>query len=301
MTERRALVAVLACLAALAAPPGASAQLTENLGGLTDENIPGYLAPLNTGLSGTMNAAIFRTGRVPKAGVNISGGIVIMAIGFDDEDKTYVPTDPEGFTSLEPTEVPTVIGDPAGAQVAGEGGLTQQYPGGFDLEGFEIAAPQISIGSVFGTRAVIRYVAFDLGDSDLGQFSYFGVGAQHSISQWIPDLLPVDLAAGFMVQRFEIGDEIVKARTLYVGVTASKQFTYLRPYAGVGIDSIRLDGDYVDDDGQEPDLSFDFSLDRQTDPHLTLGVAADAQFVSAFVELNVAAATGVAVGLSFGN
>ncbi|MCJ7639171.1 MAG: hypothetical protein MUO70_04725 [Euryarchaeota archaeon] len=300
MTGRKAWPTAILCLVLLAGPATCVAQLSDNLGGLTDENLEGYLSPLNTALSGTMNAAIFRTGYVPKMGVSISGGLVIMAMEFGSGDKVFVPIDPEGFTSLATIEVPTVAGDPLGVVVDGQDGLSQIYPGGFDLEGFEIAAPQISIGSIYGTRAVIRYIAFDLGDSDFGKFSYVGYGAQHSISQYFPGL-PVDLAAGFMIQDLEIGDNVVDARATYMGVTASKDFRFLQPYVGLGIDTIQLDAKYDDDDGDDVDTSFDVSLAKETDPHLTLGVAAKIPYVSAFIELNAAAATGVAIGLSFGN
>lgn len=299
--NRKAWIATLLSLAVLVAPATTRAQLTEILGGLSDENLEGYLSPLNTALSSTMNAAIFRTGNVPEgSGVNVSGGLVIMAMEFDSGDKVYLPADPSGFVSLVPTEVPTVVGDPNKVEVAGERHLTRQYPGGFDLEGFEIAAPEISIGSLYGTRALIRYIAFDLGDSDFGKFSYVGFGAQHSISQYFPDL-PVDLAAGFMIQSFEIGDNVVEARATHVNVTASRDFRFFRPYLGLGLDTIRLDAEHTDDDGDGLDTSFDVTLDTETDPHLTLGIAATVPYASVFIELNAAAATGVAVGLSFGN
>jgi hypothetical protein len=301
MPGGRACVTALLCMAALAAPFSASAQLKENLGALTDENLKGYLGPLNTGLSGTMNAGIFRTGYVPKMGINISGGLVIMAIEFGSGDKTFVPTDPEGFTSLERTKVPTVIGSPSGVIVPGESGTSQIYPGGFNLEGFEIAAPEISIGSFYGTRALVRYIAFDVGDSDFGSFSYTGFGMQHSISQWVPGL-PVDVAAGFMIQNLKIGDDIVSARATHFVVTASKGYRYFQPYVGFGVETIRLHAKYEDDDLEdEIDDSFDVKLDTKTDPRLTLGVVGDLPYVSAFIEISTAAATGVAVGLSFGN
>ncbi len=301
MTSRTAWFAPLLCLALLTAAVPARAQLTENLGELSDRNFEGYLSPLNTGLSGTMNSAVFRTGHVPKAGINISGGVVIMAIGYSDDDRTFTPVHPEWFTPTGSNQAPTIAGSEEGATISGEGGLTQSYPGGFDLDGFEIAAPQISIGSVFGTRALIRYIAFDLGDSDFGDFSYVGFGAQHSITQWVPDMLPFDMAAGFMVQDFEIGDGLVDARAMHFNVTASKDYRFFQPYVGLGIDTVELDAEYVDDDGEDPDLSFDVSLDREIDPHLTLGVAGKLPYVHAFIEFNAAAATGVAVGLSFGN
>lgn len=298
MIHRNAWPAVLLCLAVLLAPAPVLAQLTENLGGLTDENFPGYLGPMNTGLSGTMNAGIFRTGHVPKTALDIHVDLIIMAVGFADEDMVYVPIDPEGFTSLEPTGVPTVIGDPDGVIVPGEDGPSQIHPGGFNLDGFEIAAPQISIGSVFGTRALIRYFSLDLGDSEIGSFNYLGIGGQHSISQWIPDL-PIDLAAGFFWQQFKVGDDVIDAKATQVNVTASKQYRYIRPYLGFGIDTIEMDAKYEDE--EDPDESFDVTLDRETNARLTAGVAASVPYFSAFFEISSAAATSIAIGLSFGN
>jgi hypothetical protein len=297
MAQRRALPAALLCLAVLLASAPVQAQLTENLGGLTDENFPGYLGPMNTGLSGTMNAGIFRTGHVPKAGFNLDVDLLTMAIGFEDEDMVYLPIDPEGFTSLEPTEVPTVIGSPDGVEVAGEGGLTQIYPGGFDLDGFEIAVPQVTVGSVFGTRAIIRYIMFDLGDTDVGDFKYFGIGAQHSLTQYFSDA-PFDLAAGFLWQNFEVG-ETVDATATHFNITASKQYKYFRPYLGFGIDTIQTDAKY--DDEEDPENSFDVSLDRETDPRFTAGVAGTIPHFSIFFEISSGAATSIAVGLSIGS
>jgi len=297
MNLRLGWPAALVCLAICVTPIPGLAQLEDNLGGLTDDNVEGYLAPLRTGLSGTMNSAIFRTGHVPLVGLNLSVGLSAMAIGYDDEDKTYLPTDPPGFTSLVPTRVPTVVGDPSGVLVEGDYGLAQIFPGGFDLDGFEIAVPELSIGSIFGTRALVRYISLDLGDSELGDFSYFGIGAQHSISQWLP-ILPFDLAAGFFVQNFKIGDDIVTASATHLNLTASKQFAFIQPYVGIGYDSMQLDAEYVDED--HPDLSFSAELEKETNAHLTLGVLGKLPFFSAFAELNSGAATGIAVGLAFG-
>lgn len=297
MAKRRVWPASILCLVMLLGAAPAHAQLTDNLGGLTDENFPGYLGPLNTGLSGTMNAGIFRTGYVPTTGFGLRGELIVMAVGFNDEDRTYKPIDPDGFTSIEPTDVPTVIGSPDGVSVSGQDGLTQIFPGGFDLDGFELAVPQITIGSIFGTRAVIRYIAFDVGDSDIGSLSYFGIGGQHSISQYMP-ALPVDIAAGFLWQSFEIGD-ILDAKATHMNVTASKQYRFFRPYIGLGIDTMQTEAKYDDED--DPDNSFDVTLDRQTDPRLTAGVAATVPYFSVFLEVSSAAATSVALGLSIGN
>jgi len=297
MAQRYACPTVLIVLALGLLSLPAGAQIEDNVLGLSDENLEGYVSPLSTGLSGTMNAAIFRTGYVPQQRFELSVGLAAMAIGYDDEDRLYRPTDPEGFQSLEQKDVPTIVGPSEGVLVPGESNLTRAYPGGFDLEGFEIAVPQLSIGSYFGTRAIVRYVAMDLGDADLGNFSYVGFGLQHSITQWFSHA-PVDLAAGFLIQDFEIGEDIVAASAMHLNLTASRQFGILQPYVGLGYDSMELA--VKAEDEEDPELSIDFTLEDESNAHLTLGLLARVAVVDVFFEFNAAAATGFALGFDLG-
>lgn len=297
MTPRMSGLAVLVCLALCSLAGPGWAQIEDNVLGLSDENLTGYVGPLSTGLSGTMNSAIFRSGYVPRQEFEFSIGAAVMAIGYADEDRVYLPTDPEGFSSLEPTEVPTIVGDTQGIAVPGEGNLTRIYPGGFDLSGFEIAVPQLTIGSYYGTRATIRYIALDLGDSDLGDFAYFGIGGQHSITQWFRNA-PVDVAAGLFFQSFRVGEDVVRATALHLDLTASRQFGLIQPYLGLGYDSMKLSVEAEDED--DPELSIDFTLDDETSVHFTLGLLARVSIFDLFFEYNVAAANGFALGFDLG-
>lgn len=290
------IVGVLVLLGLLQADP-VLAQLEENLGGMTETNAEKYLAPLDTGLSGTLNSAIFRTGYVPKSGLTFTVGVAAMAIGFGDDDRTYVPIDPVGFTSQQETEVPTVIGDLEGKSVPGQSGLVHTYPGGFDIESLELAVPQVSIGSVMGTRAIVRYVALDLGDTEIGDFSYLGLGAQHSVSQWFDDL-PVDLAAGIFFHQMDLGEDLLKTTAYQLNLTASREYGMLQPYLGIGYDSIQSDLEYTDEDDE--DFSLDLSLETQNDVHFTLGTLVRFSVVSLFAEFNAAAGTGFALGVELG-
>jgi len=274
------------------------AQLEVNLQGLSDANTTSFVGPLNTALSSTMNAAIFRTGDVPKEDFHFMISVAAMAVGFDDEDKVYLPEDPTGFTATTPTEVPTIIGDPSGAAVAGANGLYEMYPGGLDLEGFEIGVPELQIGNVMGTTAKIRYIALELGDSELGDFKYTGFGLQHSISQYFTDF-PVDLAAGFFIQSFNIGSDLIKAKTTYMGITASKQYGLFQPYVGIGLDTVKSEIYSKNEDYE--DFTVDLDMDKESDMHFTLGAAAKTSAIGLFFEFNTAAATGFALGLQFGN
>lgn len=293
-TMRTVLSAALA-LAAFALP--ASAQLEDNLGALTGDNAAGYLNPLVKGLSGTMNAAIFHTGRVPKQGFSIKVGARLMGVSFSDDDRTYTPTDPPGFTGTGTVQAPTVIGNTDAVSQPGVGGTTLYHPGGFDIGQFAFAAPQLTIGSIAGTQATIRWISINIGDSDLGQFDLFGFGAQHSISQYFQDM-PVDVAAGFMYQKFSISDDLLEANTLHFNVTGSKSFSVLQPYVGIGFDSIDMKSSYTDtNSGTKINVDFD----PESNFHLTLGSEASLAVLKLYGEVNFAARTGLAVGLSFGN
>ncbi len=297
MVPRTIWTAIAVGLLVATAGP-AAAQLSPNLGALTAQNAKGYLGPLPEALSGTLNTAIFQTGSVPKTGVSFTIGVRAMAVKFDDEQRLYTPQDPPGFTSTNPSRVPTVIGDPHAVAQSGQGGATLYYPGGFDIKNFALAVPQATIGTVFGTRAVVRWISVDVGTTDLGKFDLFGIGAQHSISQYVP-MLPVDLAAGFFYQSFKINDDLVKTKSYQFNVTGSKSFGLFQPYVGLGYDSFDMDIKYTSDTAQ-PNQTIKVSFDTKNNAHLTAGVQATLAVVKLNAEFNQAATTGVAVGLSFG-
>ena len=206
-----------ALLGALPLSP-ATAQVEENLGGLSTENTERYLEPLPGAFGSAINSAIFRSGHIPKQGVTAQLGIAAMAVAYDEDMRTYRPVDPAGFTSIEDVEVPTIIGDNEAGVVAGEGGLERIYPGGLDIENFAIAVPQLTIGNVAGTRAVIRWITLDLGDNEVGDLNVFGIGAQHSISQYLVDF-PIDLAVGAFYQNFDVGDGLIDSNAFHITLT----------------------------------------------------------------------------------
>jgi hypothetical protein len=297
MIVRLARSAMMAATAVTALALPASAQLGDNLGSLTGDNAAGYLNPLVKGLSGTMNAAIFHTGRVPKQGFTLNIGARLMGVSFDDEDRSYTPSDPPGFTGTGPVSAPTVIGDTKSVSQPGQGGTTLYHPGGFDIGEFAFGAPQLTIGGFAGTQATVRWISIDIGDSDLGKFELFGIGAQHSISQYFEEM-PIDLAAGVFYQNFKIDDTLIDAKTWHFNVTGSRQYGILQPYVGVGFDSIDMSSEYTDS-GTSTRIAVDF--DPESNFHLTLGSEANLKLLKLYGEVNFAARTGLAVGLSFGN
>lgn len=301
---RRRIAAILApALVAVAfgalGPLPAAAQLVENLGTLTSDNAKKYLEPLADAMSGTMNSAIFTTGDVPTTAFNFSIGVKVMGVSFSSERRLYTPTDPPGFSSVAPfQQAPTVIGGTSAVAQGGQGGATVYYPGGFDVGEFAFAAPQLSIGSVMGTRAVVRWAAANFGARELiSSVDYFGIGAQHSISQYFTTM-PFDLALGACYQELKINDSLIDAKTYHVDLTASKSFRSLQPYGGIGFDSFTMDVLY--EDSTNPGTNIAVTFDRMSHIHLTAGIMARLAFAQLHAEANLAATTGVAVGLTFG-
>jgi len=290
-----ALASAIVC--ALASP--AAGQLTGSLGALTPDNVKGYLAPLPEALSSTLNSSIFQGAKIPTAGFSISLGVHAMGVVFDDEDRVYRPTDPPGFTSTAPVDAPTVVGSTQSVEQPGQGGTSLYHPGGFDLDQFALAVPQLQIGSVLGTRAVVRYIAMDLGDSELGDVALFGIGVQHSLSQYLPGV-PVNLAAGFFYQTFQLGDDdLIDTKSLQVAVTASKAFGFAEPYASLGYDSFQMEVNYKSDTAS-PGETLNVEFDDTNNMHFTGGVLVGLPMVKLFAEIDIAAQTGAAAGIRFG-
>ncbi|HVP14115.1 MAG TPA: DUF6588 family protein [Terriglobales bacterium] len=298
--KRTIPIVVLVGLAAIVLAAPAAADLSSKLGALSGDNAKGYLSPMPKALSATLNSSIFQSGKVPLKSVELSLGIHVMGVNVKDEDRTFLPTDPAGFQSVTPTRVPTIIGDGTAVPVDGVGGTILNYPGGFDIKSFVVAAPELTVGSIFGTRAVVRWISLTVGDSDFGKVDLFGIGGQHSISQYLPKL-PVDLACGLFYQTFKLGDGILDTKALHFDVTASRDFgavVKIAPYVGLGYDTFKMDVAYTST--LDPADRIAVSMDNQSNAHLTLGAQLRLPGVALHGEFNAAANTGAAVGLRFG-
>jgi len=128
-----------------------------------------------------------------------------------------------------------------------------------DMSSVPLAAPQLSVGTVLGTRATIRYIpTIDLStipgaslflDEDFGKISYFGFGLQHNPSVFLPVPLPVDVAVAFYTQTLKIGKDFIKVKTTAWGLNASKKLGIgpinITPYAGFMFEKSTIDIAYT--------------------------------------------------------
>lgn len=300
MGARIRSLAALGCalLVMLAALP-ASAQLEDQLSAYTGDNAEGYLEPVSLAFGADLNSGLFHSAYIPVDGFHLSLETGLMAVLFSDDDGTFDATTELGFSPETTVEAPTVVGSGEAVIVEGDGGTAFAFPGGFDLASFALAAPQIRIGSVKGTEALIRYIAVDAGDVELGKIDLMGYGLRHSVSQYMTDP-PVDIAVGFMYQTFKVGDELIDAKAMSFGVQVSKRipsgFAVIEPYGGLSYDTFQMDVSYEDQDDEPVNLEFD----SQGTAHLTVGLHAQAAILSLYGEYNLAKQSGFAFGLGFG-
>jgi hypothetical protein len=280
------------------------AQIEDHLSAYTGENAEGYLDPLVGAIGATMNAGLYRSAHIPKAGFTIALEFPVMGLYFGDDDETFTATTESGFSPRQTADAPTVIGPTGAVLVKGDGGTTYAFPGGFDVASFAFTAPQLRIGSAFGTEAMIRFIALKVGDNELGDIMLLGLGARHSLSQYFKVAPPVDLAASFFWQSFKLGenesgDDLLKMNTYSFGIQASRHFPpFLTPYTGLSYNSYTTDISYESEAGggeESIDLSFDDGYVQWT-----LGVELNASILDIFVEYNVASRSSFAFGLGLG-
>jgi hypothetical protein len=261
--------------------------------------------PLADAMGSALNGGLWSSAYIPSDGVYVNIETRLIAVYFDDEQRTFTYNLPEGTTAMpgESLEVPTVIGDTEGGVIDLDGDPHAEYVPGFDINSFAIAAPQIRIGGFKGTEAIFRFIPpLDVGDVELGEMSLIGFGGRHSISQYMGPDFPVDIAAGFFWQSFKLGDELIDAQAMTFGVQGSKQFpagfAIVEPYVGVGYDMFSMDVTYdFEDEGDVEPITLEMESDAAM--RLTFGLHLKAAFLDLSGEYNIAGQNGFALGLGF--
>jgi hypothetical protein len=292
----RSTAALAAALLTL--PLAASAQIEENLSSYTENNAAGYLEPFRDTISSGLGSGLFTTADIPKSRPYFRVAARAMLVQFSDDDRTFQATAEDYFPGTGSYEAPTVIGDTDPDPVPGPGGTSFQFPGGLDIDRLPIAAPQLVVGGFMGTEAMLRFFSGEFGEDDIGDVSLFGIGARHSISQYVP-ASPVALSASVMYQTFEIGDGLVDFSQTSLGVQASRSFPFVEPYAGLALHMSSMSSEYEFDAAGETE-TIDVDFDDQTNVQLTLGAALKLLVFRLNGELGVGDQTTFSLGLSLG-
>lgn len=295
---------VLACaVAMLAVASVAAAQIGEQLDEYLENNAEGYLQPLADAMGADLNSGIWRSAYVPTDGFYITVETHLMATFFDDAQRTFTYTPGEGdATPVDGAdlEVPTVVGDTEGGTIPTITPPEIAYAPGFDINSFGLATLQFRAGAYKGTEGIFRFIASDFGDVEIGSISLVGVGARHSISQWLGPDFPVDLAAGLFWQNFKLGDDLIDATAMTYSVQVGKRFPLglvaLEPYGCLSYDTFKMDVSYeLEDTAEEMDLE----MESEPGVRATLGCSATLGFMDLNGEYIFGETSGFALGLGF--
>lgn len=260
LSRTRGAFMVLVLLASLAVPIAASADtdVQNQISVYTGDNAVGYLQPLANALGAALNSGFGYSAYIPKTSFHLSLEVPVMGLYFEDADGVFAATPESGFTPASGAssfDVPTVVGPGEAVVVAGSGGSQFAFPGGFDLNSFGLAVPQLRISSIAGTEGVVRWVAVETGDNDLGKVDMFGIGGRHSISQYMGEAPALDLAVGVMYQDLDLGENdfgspFVDTSALLIQVQGSKRFPVgfatFEPYGSMGWEKLDVDVEYAD-------------------------------------------------------
>lgn len=295
------LITIAACAALLLLTAGtASAQIEDQVSAYTGDNAKSYLEPLSQAIGADLTSAIWTSAYIPlEDGFHLSVETRLVGLIFSDDMRTFTATTEAGFSHETPQEAPTVIGDGDAIVIPGEEGTSFAFPGGFDVNSFALAVPQIRIGAYRGTEVMIRYFAMNTGDLEVGDIALYGFGVHHSISQYMAPGFPVDLAAGIFYQKLTVGEELMDATAYSFGVQASKRypagFAIVEPYASLGLDMFSNNVKYK---SNAQTVNLEYETDTSLD--FTVGLNLQAAFLTLNGEYSISGQNTFAFGFGLG-
>ncbi len=178
--------------------------------------------------------------------------------GYKPDNRVYLPTSDQLITVLRGWPVYSVLD--TNTQKALESLLTSAklpafltLPPGVNMSKIIAAVPQIEIGSLWGTEALIRYIPPVEFDPNIGKFSFWGLGLKHSISQYFPerwfDMAIQGVYQGTML-RNTVGfteSKLEADATIFSGnVQASKTlWDIVDVYTGIAFEHINVSSTYT--------------------------------------------------------
>ncbi len=310
LTRRKFRAILLFPLAGLLIASNAGAQDNELDRALkqfsTGGTVSGYLQPIADCFGANMNSGWYQSASIPTMGIHVQLSIVGMVSMIGDGQKTFNEQLPPGYSATS-FKAPTVFGPKEGAVYTDpNSGLTYGGSGGiFNTPIFPWGVPQLTIGSVYGTEATVRYIAtpsIGNGDSQNGtsssfpSASMFGLGVRHSISQYLP-LVPVDLAAGFLYNSVRLGD-IVSFKSFAIGAQVSKSYAILTLFGGLQWERSTLSLSY------QPSLAgawpVTVDMNGANSVRLTAGLNISLGLFKLFADANLGSVTTFSGGLGLG-
>lgn len=150
-----------------------------------------------------------------------------------------------------------------------------------DLPALPLAAPQLTIGTIYGTSAAFRYLPDLETVPEIGKVSYMGYGIQHNPAVWFNAELPVDIAAAFYTQTLKVGSIMESSSSTYginIAKTYGERMLSVTPYLGLAAESAEMKFNYDYKTGsttpEVPDsINIKFDVEGKNTARFTAGVS----------------------------
>ncbi len=293
--KRWALLATWIVLLTMITQPINALELEDLISRYTSEtNGEGYLQPLADAFGANLNSGLFQTAKIHQLGLNIKFGAVGMLAPIGEDRKTFSASTEWDSGEQQTIEAPTVFGETSTASATRSDSTEYEFPAGLGVDRFPLVVPQLTVGSIRGTEATLRYFQMTVGKG-VGDVKLFGFGVRHSISQYLKKP-PLDLAASFFFQTFDVGD-IVSAKTTYFGLQGSVERGPLTIYGGPALETSSLDISYTSD----TNTAVDFNMDGSNSFRFTIGAALNILILRANIDYNIASQSTFSFGLGLGS
>lgn len=292
-----AACAVVGCLLLVGGAARGQSQFEEAIKQLSSENAHGYLQPFVDGFGSNLNSGLMRPVNMTSMGFTMKVEVIGVGTLIGDAEKSYNATPPSPFDQT-PVQTATVFGG-TGTVVPGPGGLEYQFQNGqLKTRLMPMAIPQATIGTVFGTEAVVRYAAIPKMDN-FPHIDLFGLGLRHNLSQYLPGV-PVDLAAGAFYQNLNVGD-VLDARTMNVSLQASTSFSILRIYGGAQYESSSMSVHYTyTGPGSTGSSVINLDMSGENRIRATAGLGLDLVILHINSDISIGKVASVSAGVGFG-
>jgi hypothetical protein len=279
-----------------AGPANAQSDVEKTLQQYAADDVKGYIQPFGDLFGANLNAGLFRGADIAGTGFHLKLEIVGIASMVSDAQKSYTANAPLGFNPAT-FQTSTLFGGPGTVVTDAGTGLTYRGSDGiFNTAYFPDATVQLTLGNLYGTRVAIRFIATPE-MSKLPKATQWGIGAQHSISQYLP-MIPLDVAGHVFYNKFTFGD-LIDLSGYSIGVDASKSFSILTLYGGLSVEKSTMTLTYLPTNAAVPAVSID--LDGSNKFRATAGVSLNLFIFSIFADANFGSVTNFAAGIGFGN
>ncbi len=277
----------------------AQSQLELTLRQFDSEEVGGYVQPLGDLLGASMNAGLYHSARIREEGFHLHFDLIGMASIINDAHRTFDAKLPEGFAPLGGSlKTATVFGG-KGTTFKAENGFEYKGSDGlFSTDVFPFFVPQLTIGTLWGSEASIRFISTpSLGGGKLPPATLLGLGARHSISQYFGEDPPLDVAIGGFYSTFSLG-EFVSFDGASINLQVSKTLSILTIYGGTAWEKSMTSINY---ESIEPKATLvNLAIVGGNKMRFTAGIEIDLLAVKLFADANFGFVQHFSGGVGFG-